>query len=443
MMRKTLIGQIILLTISSFAWAQTVTTTTRVYSVVTNPGEDCSTEMNIGWHADTGYTHCRVIFTKQSDTTWGSAVTVDGTYGKCDIFNGILSKTPSGADFNEDALFLDYGATLTNLKQDTHYMYKICTDNGECSDTHFFKTAGGKEFTFIWIGDFHHYPPIPKRLTNAVNVLNAAEGMAHNVDFILSTGDVVAWGGSYSFWKTLYEQDFIKDYVFANVLGNHDNMTRKYFTSSEYFRVANNFPLNGYAGQEGVCYWFLYDDALFIMLNNEAMKTDANALAAAQEWAGDVIRQLKGKYRHIFICEHYQWFDGRNGDTSWYASWKDFCDEHGVAVALSGNNHIYERTFSLNHDQVVRSGKGTIYMEVPSSDGERGVRAGTVTQNKEKLAYTWSGQQASGDGQVKTIGCVLVKVKGDKITTSLVYIDENNAVHVADEHTARMLTITP
>jgi len=82
-------------------------------------------------------------------------------------------------------------------------------------------------------------------------------------------------------------------------------------------------------------------------------------------------------------------------------------------------------------------------MEVPSSDGERGVRAGTVTQNKEKLAYTWSGQQASGDGQVKTIGCVLVKVKGDKITTSLVYIDENNAVHVADEHTARMLTITP
>jgi calcineurin-like phosphoesterase family protein len=308
---------------------------------------------------------------------------------------------------------------------------------------HYFKTAGGKEFTFIWIGDIHNYSPIPKRLTNAVNVLNAAESIAKDVDFILSTGDVVAWGGSYSFWKTLYEQDFIKDYAFANVLGNHDAMTRQYFISSEFFRVVNNVPNNGYGDQGGVSYWFLYDDVLFIMLNNEVMKKDENALAAAQEWAGNVIRQLKGTYRHIFICEHYQWFDGRSGKTGWYADWKDFCDEHGVALALSGNNHIYKRTYLLHRDQVVKAGKGTIYMEVPSSDGDRGVRAGTLTQNQEKLAYTWSSQQASNDGQVKTIGCVLVKVKGNKISTKLVHIDEQNAVHVADEHTVRMLTISP
>ena len=443
MIRKRIIGLMILLTISSFAWAQILTSTTNVYSIVTNPGENCSTEMNIGWHADTGYTNCRVIYTKRFDATWNQAVTIDGTYEKCKVFNGILSKTPSGADFNENAVFLNYGATLSNLQSDSDYMYKIRTADGECSDVHYFKTAGGKEFTFIWIGDIHHYSPIPKRLTNAVNVLNAAAGIAHDVDFILSTGDVVAWGGSYSFWKTLYEQDFIKDYAFANVLGNHDAMTRQYFTTSEYFRVANNNPRNGYADQEGVCYWFLYNDVLFIMLNNEVMKKDENALAEAQEWAGNVIRQLKGKYRHIFICEHYQWFDGRSGKTSWYADWKDFCDEYDVAIALSGNNHIYKRTYPLRHDQVVKAGKGTIYMEVPSSDGDRGVKAGTLTQNKEKLAFTWSSQQASNDGQVKTIGCVLVKVKGNKISTKLVHIDEHSSVHVTDEHTVRMLTISP
>jgi len=443
MLRKTIIGQMILLTISSFVWAQAVPVTTRVYSIVTNPGEDCSTEMNIGWHADIGSTNCRVICTKQSDATWDHAFTIVGTYEKCDVFNNILSKTPSGADFNEDAVFLNYGATLTNLQRDTYYMYKICTDDGECSYVHYFRTAGGKDFTFIWIGDIHHYPPIPNRLTNAVNVLNVATGIAHNVDFILSTGDVVAWGGSYSFWRTLYEQDFIRDYVFAYVAGNHDVMTRQNFTSSEYFRVVNNVPRNGYVGQEGVCYWFLYNEVLFIMLNNEAMKIDSNALAAAQQWAGDVIKRLKGNYRHIFICEHYQWFDGRSGKASWYADWKDFCDEYGVAIALSGNNHIYERTYPLHNDLVVKAGKGTIYMEVPSSDGERGVRAGTLSQNKEKLAYTWSSQQASNGGQVRTIGCALVKVKGDKITTRLVHIDKHNAVQVSDEHTARMLTISP
>lgn len=399
--------------------------------------------MNVGWHADLGCTNCHVICTKRSDTKWDHAVTIAGTYEKCDIFNGILSKTPSGADFHEDAVFLDYGVTLTNLQRNSDYMYKVRADSGEYSDVHYFKTAGGKEFTFLWISDIHHYSPLPKRLANAVTVLNAAAGIDPDVDFILSTGDVVAWGGSYSFWRTLYEQEFIKDYAFANVLGNHDAMTRQRSTSSEFFRGANNVPRNGYAGQEGVCYWFLYNDVLFIMLNNEVMKSDANALAAAQEWAGGVIQRHKGKYRQIFICEHYQWFDGRSGKTSWYAKWKGFCDEYGVALALSGNNHIYERTHPMYHDQVVESGKGTVYMEAPSSDGERGVRAGTITQNQEKLAYTYSSQVDSGNGEVKTIGCVLVRVSAGEISTKLVYLDEHGAVHVADEHSTRALTISP
>ena len=140
-----------------------------------------------------------------------------------------------------------------------------------------------------------------------------------------------------------------------------------------------------------------------------------------------------------FLAEHYQWFDGRAGKTSWYAKWKDFCDEYGVALALSGNNHIYERTHPLCRDEVVPDGKGTIYMEAPCADGERGVEAGTLTQNTEKLAHTWSSHTKSGNGEVRTTGCVLVKVGVQDLTTRLVYLDENKATQVADEHTARLL----
>ena len=148
----------------------------------------------------------------------------------------------------------------------------------------------------------------------------------------------------------------------------------------------------------------------------------------------DTIRRLHGSYRFLFLAEHYQWFDGRTGKASWYAKWKDFCDEHRVALALSGNNHIYERTHALAHDQVVPDGQGTIYMEVPSSDGERGVEAGRLTQNTEKLAYTYSSHVKSGNGEVRTIGCVLVKLSGDTLATKLVYLDEHQAVHVEDAH---------
>jgi hypothetical protein len=396
--------------------------------------------MNIGWHADIGYTNCFVSYTKKADAAWAHLANVEGTYEYCDAFDGIYSKTASGVDTYEDAVFLDCGVTLTGLERDTEYMYKVCTGSGVSSPVHYFKTAGAAEFSFLWIGDFHAYPPLSGRLSNAVKVVNAALTIDPRVSFIFSTGDVVAWGGSYSFWKGLYEQDFIKNYMFANILGNHDAMTRTGSTTSDYFMFANNFPRNGYAGQEGVCYWFIYNNVLFITLNNEAMSGKPVGQAAAQNWAAGVIKKLKGQYRYIFIGEHYQWFNGRTGSTSWYANWKDFCDEHGVALALSGNNHIYERTHPLCHDQVVADGKGTVYMEVPSSDGDRGVEAGELTQNTEKLAYTYSSHIKSGNGEVKTMGCVLVKVGAESITTKLVYIDENKLSHVADEHAGLALS---
>jgi hypothetical protein len=410
-----------------------------VYSIVTNPGEDASTQMNIGWHADLGSTNGFVSYTKKSDTAWARAVNAKGTCERCDIFDGVYSKTAAGADFHEEAVFLDYGATLTGLEPDTEYMYKVCANGATPRAVHYFKTAGAEKFSFVWIGDFHVYPPLSSRLGNAVKVMRAALAIDPSVDFMFSTGDVLAWGGSYSFWRTLYEQDFVKDYMFANVLGNHDAMTRTGSVNSAYFKAANNFPTNGYAGQEGACYWFTYGKVLFIILNNEAMVKNPAGEMAAKNWAAGVIKRLKGKYQYIFLCEHYQWFDGRAGKTSWYANWKDFCDEHGVALALAGNNHIYERTHPLYRDEIVAEGKGTVYMAIPSSDGERGVKAGPLTYNAEKIAYTYSSQAGSANGQVRTIGCVLVKVDAERILTKLVYLDEAKAAQVADEHAGRAL----
>ena len=62
----------------------------------------------------------------------------------------------------------------------------------------------------------------------------------------------------------LFDQPFAKNYMFADVIGNHDWMARGGGGSSDYFRIVHNHPVNGYAGQEGVCYWFRYADVLFL-----------------------------------------------------------------------------------------------------------------------------------------------------------------------------------
>ncbi|HOX56394.1 MAG TPA: immunoglobulin domain-containing protein [Candidatus Paceibacterota bacterium] len=419
-----------------FGFAAQGATTSAVYGIVTNPGQDCSTQMNVGWHADIAQTSCYLTYTKTSDTAWAHAVNVPGTYQYCDIFDGVYSKTASNQDFYESAIFLDYGVNLTGLEPGTNYMYKVCTGGGACSTIRYFKTAGPGEFSFIWISDFHAYTPIPGRLSDAIRAINAAAAIDPGVDFIFSTGDTIAWGGSYSFWTNMYAQDFIKNYMFANLLGNHDYMTRSSTYSSDYFKVVNHLPLNGYAGQEGVCYWFIYNNVLFITFNNEVMSGNSAAEAAAKAWAGGVIQSLAGQYEYIFLAEHYQWFYAQDGRTSWYANWKGFCDQYGVDLALSGNNHIYMRSYPLYNDVVVPNGQGTVYMEAPSSDGERGVEAGTLTSNTDKIAYTYSSHTISGGTSVKTIGCVLVKVNAQGISTKLVYLDDDLVAHVADEYPA-------
>ena len=109
-----------------------------------------------------------------------------------------------------------------------------------------------------------------------------------------------------------------------------------------------------------------------------------------------------------------------------------------MTLALSGNNHIYERTHPLRGDKVVAAGEGTTYMEAPSADGERGVEAGELMMNADKLAFTYSSHEHSNATEVKTIGCVLVHVSPKAITTKLVYLDENRAVQVADEHVTKL-----
>jgi hypothetical protein len=427
-----------LLGVTTFARAE-------AYSIIANPGEDCSMQMNIGWQADLGDTNDVVIYTTKSDASWAHAATARGRFEKCEFFNGINSKTPEGKDWKEDAKFLDYGVTLEGLTPDTWYMYKVGHavavdggDKGKDSAAHFFKTAGAAEFSFVWISDIHAYTPIPNRIKNANAVLDAAIKTDPRVDFVFATGDVVAWGASYSFWRNLFDQPFARNYMFADVIGNHDWMARGGDGSSDYFRIAHNNPTNGYAGQEGVCYWFIYGDVLFLTFDNELLRKGAEAENTAKAWAAGVIEKQKGKYWKVFIAEHYQWFDGRNGKANWYDHWKDFCDKYNVTLALSGNNHIYERTLPLRRDKVVPDGQGTTYMEAPSSDGERGVEAGKLTMNTDKLVFTYSSHEHSNKTEVKTIGCVLVHISPKVITTKLVYIDENQAVQVADEHTTNL-----
>ena len=395
----------------------------QIHSISTCPGEDCSNEMIISWGADTSV-QSWLLWSKASDKGWRRAKRENPIWYRTEIYNGKSSKRANNENFFEEVIFNKCRVKLSGLEPNTTYKYMIVsgpagrgTSTSASTGTYTFKTAGAKEWSACIISDFHNYSPIPGRLEAADKMIGKIKEYDPSMDWVLHLGDICAWGGSYSFWKNLYGMQWFRDYMWAGVNGNHDNMSRKYELTNEYFRNSAAYPLNGYPGEMGVCYWFKYGEALFIMLNNESMRTQ-KGLEAAQEWFKSVIKSNPSKY--IIVCEHYQWFFGTDGADSQIARWSQLFDKYGVDLALAGNNHIYVRTNALYNKEETDGSRGTVYIQTPSSDNERGqAMKPELSHNKEIIKCRWT------EGP-KTVGAMSIKVFPTHIELAL--LDRNGTV---------------
>lgn len=393
----------------------------KVYSVTACPGQDASNEIRISWAADTDANPTFVMVSEETDKNWKNASFVEPEQKEyCTTYDSVYSKTADGENYYENVKFTKCGASLKGLKPDTRYKYAICcgpqSRKAEFkSDVRHFKTAGAEEWSTCVISDFHCYPPLGHRLTDAMAMVNTIERIDPSIDWIMHVGDVCAWGGSYSFWKGMYEQKPFQDYMWAGVNGNHDNMTRKYGLSHNFFRDTDYYPRNGYAGQEGVCYWFRYNQALFLTLNNEEMHSDKDLLDA-QRWVKKVVEEQKASANpptYIIVMEHYQWFYAETGRTSQYNRWHELFDELGVDLAIAGNNHIYARTGAIFDDKKTDGTFGTVYLQTPSADNERGMTIkDSPVLNTDKIEYRWS------EGG-KTVGALNMKFNSKQIEFTL------------------------
>lgn len=394
----------------------------KIYTIVTCPAENTRTGANISWAADTACRQTFVEYTALKDKNWKRKEILLPDRYRCTTYDSIYSKRPNGENYYENALFDKCNAEVRRLKPNTEYKYRVIADE-DTSRIHYFKTSGTKEWSACVISDFHSYTPLPKRTEAAMTMIDtvAAYGNRNNcpVEWVLHLGDICAWGGSYSFWRTLYEEANYHRYMWGGVNGNHDDMTRKYFTTNKFTRDANFYPRNGYSGEEGVCYFFEYGDVLFIMLNSEQMRGE-EGLQRAMQWVADVLESHKVKYK--VVCEHYQWFFGADGRDSQYGRWCNLFDKYGVDLALAGNNHIYVRTGAVYNGKETDGTKGTVYLQTPSSDNERGVDCNNTVapeHNSDIIKYRW----AEGP---HTVGACHLKVTPKKMT--MVLLDRNGDV---------------
>lgn len=388
--------------------------------ITANPGEDSSSMMNISWMMDVSKTNGRAVYTKKSDADWTNATTVYGDKKLVSIFH-------------ERELY-HYFVELTELDSNTEYMYRVGQDT--LSEVYYFKTGGSEDFNFVWISDWHSYAPLPTRTDKSAAVIRNAMIIEPDIDFIFSTGDDLAYGSDIEAQEYLYNKPQYKSHMFATTIGNHDVM---HVVNGEYLPITDDFfinthhhPQNGYAEQVGASYYFKYGSALFVVLNNENINSGfaskAIGLAKAKAWAKEVIDNNPAQY--IIVAMHYQWFNGRNGATNaQYSDWRTFFDENNVDLAMAGNNHVYLRTKGrIYNNEATNTNKGTVYMQAPSSDGERGVQHGDIVNNGHIIDEVWS-------QGTYTIGAIVVNVTSDGISHKLV--DNNGAIRASGSFESR------
>ena len=375
-----------------------------IYCISTAPGEDASVQMRVSWATDTTQTGSAVLYTLESDTSWKDALTVPAMEEyRCDLFDGKMYEKADGTVATAGVIFTKCGTSLIGLHPDTNYKYVIQTAEGQKSTVHHFRTAGARKWSACIISDFHSWLTRPVRIESAMGLLDTVCNVDPSVDFILSPGDLVAFGGCYYLWQRLFERPIFEKYMWARANGNHDNWdmeTPKEQRSdipNNFFPATSYFPHNGYAGQEGVCYHFRYGNTMFVMVNSEDISPDKpGELDAARNWVRSVVTQERRGVNpptFVVVCMHYEWFKGVNGKDFQHKHWGRLFDEIGVDVAIAGNNHAYMRSHRLFGGKVVdkKDGRGTLYLVNPASDNDRG-RAVSEEEsfNDELIARRWS-----------------------------------------------------
>lgn len=353
--------------------------------VYTNPGEDCSTQVIISWHAKS--IRSELYYTLKSDPNYLYATTISttGVYDDKSFTNYDVAK------------FYKCSVTLDGLDPDTEYIYRIKCGTYTTTDFNF-KTAGASEYTFGYMSDIHAIDYTlelgmsgTEKLKTVQKLINQAEKVNNTkLAFIMTTGDETWRGSQYSNWLEWSKTQYVTalhDYLWVSCPGNHEYYTQtndsvwnyypdKYASAPDkiysdpeyfyntYFNAAKSVPKNGPKGIES-SYYTIYNNILFICIDSMQVG-DYGKLKETRDWFEQVVQKNEGKYQYIIAYQHYPWYDFVTGADKYANKWRDLFDKYGVDLALSGHMHGYVRTKSLYNGAVTtENGKGTVYIVSP------------------------------------------------------------------------------
>lgn len=305
-------------------------------------------------------------------------------------------------------------ATITGLKENTTYSYRVGTE-GNWSTAYSFKTQDFEgDYDFLFLGDpqIGSSGDVAQDQAGWQDTLGVATQANPNAELLVSGGDQVETANTESQWNAFLAPDQLRQYPWAATIGNHDVGGKAYeqhFSTPNTDRsgslYANGNPASNTSGGD---YWYIYKDVLFIDLNSNSYATSqgGGGDAAHTKYVTDVINQHGSEAKWKVLVYHHSIYSpaahAKDGDNKTRrVDFPTTFSKLGVDLVLQGHDHSYSRSYLIKNgekaDPKEQPGAADVY---PGPGGVLYVTANSASGSKyyDITAPDSSGTSGAGNG---------------------------------------------
>ncbi|MFF7677436.1 fibronectin type III domain-containing protein [Actinacidiphila glaucinigra] len=356
-------------------------------------------------------------------------------------------------------------ATITGLKENTQYSYRVGSE-GNWSSTYSFKTQdfeGAYDFLFYGdpqIGSSGNLAADQAGWQDTVDVSLRANP---NAEILVSGGDQVETANTESQWNSFLAPDGLRQYPWAATIGNHDVGGKAYeqhFTTPNTDRSAPYYDNGNPDGtKSGGDYWYIYKDVLFIDLNSNSYNSaNGGGDAAHVNYVTDVINKHGNEAKWKVLVYHHAIYSPASHakDSENKQRRLDFpttFSKLGVDLVLQGHDHSYSRSYLIKNGEkenpaeqpgasdvypgpggvlyvTANSASGSKYYDItkPDSSGTSGAGNGADPLNPNSYWYN----SVQNQEHVRTY--VKVQVRNDKLVVENIRSAANGADQPVGSH---------
>lgn len=358
----------------------TTTTDDEIYHIVTTVCEDSSTGVTVNYHCNRPDSY--VLVAQAEDSTFRKAKKIKPVCRKWSTVG--IENTSTESTFYTKERYVCY-ATLSGLKSDTRYIYKIVAGKTK-TDARRFKTSGEKgPWNFVAFTDFQH-----RENPVTLPLIQTMKEIAGDPSLVVCSGDHVDVAGNEYEWTFLLDNEVFRDFVYAASPGDHaywacDRVNGGYPQYDKPYTFVNlfHFPDNGCQTSPGSSYYFYYNNVLFVALdmNNSDIAAGARFDEEAA-WFRETMDRLKGTYQYLVVFMHKSVYGSDFVDEAVAQNirpqWAPIFQQYQVDLVLSGHDHIFSRTNPMEG--------GTFYLDMGSSGDKKRRPDSTMLENKTRYA---------------------------------------------------------